>query len=130
MAEVLNNIEELVDKNEKLIDIWGRRNPKFEIKYEKTVMRAISDYGVGASENTSARGKVFGSGYEPYIMAFFIGLYAGKKLHYQKKQRSWDRTWSFGVLLKHEKAQSLSCVAFLYIYGSCGKDRRRLDSLG
>ena len=78
MAEVLNNIEELVDKNEKLIDIWGRRNPKFEIKYEKTVMRAISDYGVGASENTSARGKVFGSGYEPYIMAFFIGLYAGK----------------------------------------------------
>ena len=39
MAEVLNNIEELVDKNEKLIDIWGRRNPKFEIKYEKTVMR-------------------------------------------------------------------------------------------
>ena len=80
MAEVLNNIEELVDKNEKLIDIWGRRNPKFEIKYEKTVMRAISDYGVGASENTSARGKVFGSGYEPYIMAFFIGLYAGKKL--------------------------------------------------
>ena len=43
-------------------------------------MRAISDYGVGASENTSARGKVFGSGYEPYIMAFFIGLYAGKKL--------------------------------------------------
>ena len=41
MAEVLNNIEELVDKNEKLIDIWGRRNPKFEIKYEKTVMRAI-----------------------------------------------------------------------------------------
>lgn len=31
MAEVLNNIEELVDKNEKLIDIWGRRNPKFEI---------------------------------------------------------------------------------------------------
>lgn len=65
MAEVLNNIEELVDKNEKLIDIWGRRNPKFEKKYEKTVMRAISDYGVGASENTSARGKVFGSGYEP-----------------------------------------------------------------
>ena len=68
MAEVLNNIEELVDKNEKLIDIWGRRNPKFEKKYEKTVMRAISDYGVGASENTSARGKVFGSGYEPYMV--------------------------------------------------------------
>lgn len=52
MTEDMNNIEELVDKNEKLIDIWGRRTPKFEKKYEQTVMRVISDYGVGASENT------------------------------------------------------------------------------
>lgn len=80
MTEDMNNIEELVDKNEKLIDIWGRRTPKFEKKYEQTVMRVISDYGVGASENTGAKGKVLGAGYEPYIMAFFIGLYAGKKL--------------------------------------------------
>lgn len=29
MTEDMNNIEELVDKNEKLIDIWGRRTPKF-----------------------------------------------------------------------------------------------------
>ena len=43
-------------------------------------MRVISDYGVGASENTGANGKVLGSGYEPYIMAFFIGLYANKKI--------------------------------------------------
>lgn len=80
MTEDMNNIEELVDKNEKLIDIWRRRTPKFEKKYEQTVMRVISDYGVGASENTGAKGKVLGAGYEPYIMAFFIGLYAGKKL--------------------------------------------------
>ena len=44
MTEDMNNIEELVDKNEKLIDIWGRRTPKFEKKYEQTVMRVISDY--------------------------------------------------------------------------------------
>lgn len=80
MADILNNIEELVDKDEKLIDIWGRRTPKFEKKYEKSVMRVISDYGVGASENTGAKGKILGAGYEPYIMAFFIGLYAKKKL--------------------------------------------------
>ena len=80
MVESLSNFEELVEKNEKLIDIWGRRNPKFEKKYEQTVMRVISDYGVGASENTGAKGKVLGSGYEPYIMAFFIGLYANKKI--------------------------------------------------
>lgn len=80
MADYLNNIEELVDKDEKLIDIWGRRSPKFEKKYEHSVMRVISDYGVGASENTTAKGKILGAGYEPYIMAFFIGLYSKKKL--------------------------------------------------
>ena len=74
MADILNNIEELVDKDEKLIDIWGRRTPKFEKKYEQSVMRVISDYGIGASENTGAKGKILGAGYEPYIMAFFIGL--------------------------------------------------------
>lgn len=80
MADVLDNIEELVGKDEKLIDIWGRRNPKFEKKYEQSVMRVLSDYGTGASENTGAKGKILGSGYEVYIMAFFIGLYSGKKL--------------------------------------------------
>lgn len=80
MADSLNNIEDLVGKDEKLIDIWGRRNPKFEKRYEQSVMRVISDYGVGASENTGAKGKVLGAGYEPYIMAFFIGLYSGKRL--------------------------------------------------
>ncbi|SDF39279.1 hypothetical protein SAMN05216518_10685 [Bacteroidales bacterium KHT7] len=80
MADILNNIEELVDKDEKLIDIWGRRTPKFERKYEQSVMRVISDYGVGASENTGAKGKILGAGYEPYIMAFFIGLYSNKRL--------------------------------------------------
>ncbi len=80
MADILNNIEELVGKDEKLIDIWGRRNPLFEKKYEQSVIRAISDYGVGASGNTGAKGKILGAGYEPYIMAFFIGLYANKRL--------------------------------------------------
>lgn len=80
MTDILNNIEELVGKDEKLIDIWGRRNPLFEKKYEQSVIRAISDYGVGASGNTGAKGKILGAGYEPYIMAFFIGLYANKRL--------------------------------------------------
>ena len=56
MADILNNIEELVDKDEKLIDIWGRRTPKFEKKYEQSVMRVISDYGVGASGGRGGAG--------------------------------------------------------------------------
>ena len=80
MSETLNNIEENVKKDEKIIDIWGRRNPRFEKKYEQSVMRAISDYGIGASGNTGVKGKILGAGYEPYIMAFFIGLYANKRI--------------------------------------------------
>lgn len=80
MSETLNNIEENVKKDDKIIDIWGRRNPRFEKKYEQSVMRAISDYGIGASGNTGAKGKILGAGYEPYIMAFFIGLYANKRI--------------------------------------------------
>lgn len=80
MMESLNNIEENIKKDEKLIDIWGRRNPRFEKRYEQSVMRVISDYGVGASGNTGAKGKILGAGYEPYIMAFFIGLYSDKRL--------------------------------------------------
>ena len=80
MADILNNIEDIVEKDTRLIDLWGRRNPRFERKYEQSVLRIISDYGIGASENTGAKGKILGAGYEPYIIAFFIGLYANKKL--------------------------------------------------
>ena len=80
MESTFNNIEEFVKKDEKLIDIWGRRNPRFEKQYEQTVIRILADYGIGASENTNVKGKILGAGYETYILAFFIGLYANKKL--------------------------------------------------
>lgn len=80
MAEKYKDIEELVKKDEKLIDLWGRRNPRFEKRYEQSVIRVISDYGIGASVNTGAKGKILGAGYEPYIMAFFIGLYANRRI--------------------------------------------------
>lgn len=68
------------EKIEKLYDLWAKRNPKFEKQYETTVLRVLSDYGVGASEMTNAKGKILGAGYEPYILAFFLGLYANKKI--------------------------------------------------
>lgn len=80
MGETFNSTESLLERDEKLIDIWGRRSPRFEKRYETSVMRVVSDYGIGASENTGAKGKVLGAGYEPFIMAFFIGLYSNKKL--------------------------------------------------
>lgn len=80
MVDTYNKIGDLVNKDDKLLDIWGRKNPKFEKKFEQSVMRIISDYGIGASEHANAKGKVLGAGYEPYIMAFFIGLYSNKRL--------------------------------------------------
>ena len=62
---------------ETLYDVWAKRNPKFETHFEETLLRQYADYGVGASELTYAKGKIFGAGYEPYIYAFFLGLYAG-----------------------------------------------------
>lgn len=77
---MIDNTIDFIDKDEKIIDVWGRRNPKFEKHYEQRVIRVLADYGIGASEHTDAKGKILGAGYEPYIMAFFIGLYANKRI--------------------------------------------------
>lgn len=80
MAE--NNFikDESINKNERIIDAWGRRTPRFEKKFEQSVLRILSDYGTGASEYTTSKGKILGAGYEILIMAFFIGLYSNKKM--------------------------------------------------
>lgn len=77
---MIDNPIDFIDKDERIIDVWGRRNPKFEKHYEQSVIRVLADYGIGASEHTDAKGKILGAGYEPYIMAFFIGLYANKRI--------------------------------------------------
>ena len=56
MADILNKIGDLVNKDDKLLDVWARKNPKFEKKFEQSVMRVISDYGIGASENAKCEG--------------------------------------------------------------------------
>lgn len=70
---------------ERLYNIWLRKNPKYEIQYEGDesnpgVIRILTDYGKAASKKNEERGKVLGPGYESYILAFFIGLYSGRKL--------------------------------------------------
>lgn len=80
MTDSINIIDDDVRKDEKIIDVWGRRNPRFEKKYEDSVIKILSEFGKKANDNTAAKGKIFGNGYEPYIIAFFIGLYANKKL--------------------------------------------------
>lgn len=58
-----------------LYELWGKRNPEWEIRYQDPIINILSDYGKGTSGFTDVRGKIFGAGYEVFILAFFIGLY-------------------------------------------------------
>lgn len=64
---------------EKIFDAWSKRFPKFETRYEDTIVKKYCDYGRGNNQYNAVRGVTFGAGYEIYIIAFFIGLYADKR---------------------------------------------------
>lgn len=64
---------------ETLMQLWAKRNPNWEKKYEEILIKPYCDYGRGATQFNEDRGKVFGGGYEVFIIAFFYGLYLGKR---------------------------------------------------
>ena len=64
---------------EKLYDLWANRNPQWEKRYEDNIIKNFCDYGRGATSLREDRGKIFGGGYEIFIVAFFIGLYYNQK---------------------------------------------------
>lgn len=64
---------------EKLFDVWAKRNPNFNKRYEDSIIKLYTDYGKGSSSYQESRGKIFGAGYEIYIIAFFIGLYFDRR---------------------------------------------------
>ena len=74
---------------ESLFDAWGKKNPEWEKKYAELLMESFTDYGRGTSQYTVSRGKIFGAGYEMFIIGFFIGLYFDKtrKLPDDKSKR-------------------------------------------
>lgn len=60
---------------ESLFNLWAKRNPSWEKRYEESIMGTFADYGKQYSQFIDSRGKIFGPGYEVFIIAFFIGLY-------------------------------------------------------
>lgn len=72
-----------------LFETWGKKNPEWEKKYAEILMEPFTDYGRGTSQYTVSRGKIFGAGYEMFIVGFFIGLYFDKtkKLPDDKSKR-------------------------------------------
>jgi hypothetical protein len=63
----------------KLYDLWARRNPQWEKRYEDNIIKKFCDYGRGSTSLREDRGKIFGAGYEIFIVAFFIGLYFNQR---------------------------------------------------
>lgn len=63
---------------ESLYELWGKRNPEWEERYQESVISVFSDYGKGVNQYQEVRGKIYGAGYEVFILAFFIGLYNNK----------------------------------------------------
>lgn len=57
----------------------ANRNPQWEKRYEDSIIKNFCDYGRGATSLREDRGKIFGGGYEIFIVAFFIGLYYNQK---------------------------------------------------
>ena len=64
---------------EKLYEAWARRNPSWETKYQESIIEVFCDYGRGTTRYQGDRGKIFGAGYEIFIIAFFIGLYHNER---------------------------------------------------
>ena len=61
---------------ESLYELWGKRNPEWEARYQDSVISVFSDYGKGVNQYQEVRGKIYGAGFEVFILAFFIGLYS------------------------------------------------------
>lgn len=59
-----------------LYDLWAKRSPQWETRYQDSVISVFADYRKGTNSITEIKGKTFGAGYEVFILAFFIGLYS------------------------------------------------------
>lgn len=83
---------------EKLYDIWATRNPQWEKRYEENIIKNFCDYGRGATNLREDRGKIFGGGYEIFIVAFFIGLYYNQK---RKLNEETQKRKTFGQPIQY-----------------------------
>ena len=63
----------------KLYDMWAKRNPQWEKRYEDNIIKKFCDHSRGSTSLREDRGKIFGAGYEIFIIAFFIGLYFNQR---------------------------------------------------
>ena len=69
----------MIKEKENLYKTWASRNPQWEKRYEESIFKKFCDYKKGETSLREDRGKIFGAGYEIFIVAFFIGLYFNQR---------------------------------------------------
>lgn len=114
---------------ETLYDVWARRNPHFEIHFEKSLLRQFTEYGGGSVESMSSKGKIFGAGYELYIYAFFVGLYAGKQKELTGETKGLGQPISFWGNLDSKKFRKAYPKIRDYIFVALIAKSNELDLL-
>ncbi len=63
---------------ESLFDKWSLKVPKYHKAFRGPLFEGISQKGGGSEKSRVDLGKHFGSNYELYIYAFFLGLYSNE----------------------------------------------------
>lgn len=105
--------------HETLYEIWAKRNVYFEVDLEESVIRRIADYGSGANSYNSAKGFSLGGGYEVYILAFFIGLYANKRRPIEGEKKTFGQPIQYwGNLEKRGERKPYSKLRD-YMFAAC-----------
>ncbi len=90
---------------EQLYDLWVKRNPKWDTRFEDTIVKKFTDYSVGNSSFREDRAKIFGAGYEILIIAFFLGLYYNRKTKISDKAKTKDLGQAIQFWGNSEKGQ-------------------------
>jgi hypothetical protein len=112
---------------ETLYELWLKRNPKWETHFEESLFRVFTDYGIGSSEFTESKGKSFGSGYELYIYAFFVGLYADTKRPLTEKTKDFGHMIQFWGNVGNKKGRKDYSKIREYIFASLIAKTDNLD---
>jgi hypothetical protein len=70
----------------------------YEEQFFEPIVQELSQYHGGSTDGRVGKGKVFNTGYEVYIYAFFLGLYfgerrplSGEKRWFRMEMGSWGR---------------------------------------
>lgn len=113
--------------SENLYDLWAKRNPKFETHFDEYLLRIFTDYGVGSSDAMASKGKVLGAGYELYIYAFFVGLYANKQRELSSETKVLGQPIQFWGNLDSKRFRKAYPKLREYIFAALVAKTEKLD---